>query len=169
MKFAKTLSLALPLMLALGCQTPQKSDNAHFFTPGEDQVALQGWSDRQAAAATRADSSLYASHFSGENLNSLGKAKLDSIMLGCDGNATTEIYLIDKCDTPEHRTAITAYLDHHGWKSEQYAFVAGTNPDSYTNAAQSVNDLDKLNGQGLTEASSSSGMAAGAGAAPGAK
>jgi hypothetical protein len=145
MKQISALGVLLATTLLVGCHSPEKTSNEDFFTPTSDKAALDAFYGRQIAAATHVDPSLYVVHFTGANLNSLGKAKLDSLLASCERPALVEIYLTGSPDTPEHRQAITKYLATHGCKADQIAFVTEPNPDSYTLARRSVADLDKMN------------------------
>lgn len=150
-------------MLIVGCQSQSKQPATELFTPEKDQAQLQAFYDTQAGAAAHEDASLYSADFTGDELNSLGKAKLDSLLGGCEHTATTQIYLFGANDTPEHRDAIAKYLKCRHIKTEQFAVVSGPNPNSYTSAAQSIKDLDALSS--ASSSSSDGSAAAGAGAA----
>jgi hypothetical protein len=144
MKQISALGALLVATLLMGCHSSEKTANEEFFTPTSDKAELDAFYDRQVAAETYADPSLYAVHFTGDNLNSLGKAKLDSLLASCERPALVEIYLTGSPDTPEHHQAITKYLASHGCKADQFAFVTDPNPNSYTLARRSIADLDKM-------------------------
>ncbi|HWB53283.1 MAG TPA: hypothetical protein VG722_03795 [Tepidisphaeraceae bacterium] len=159
MKLSHIFLLTVPALLVAGCHDSNKSEAA-FFTPKQDRAQMQEFSNRQAAAAARVDSSLYPDHFTGANLNSLGKQKLNLILQASNRAATTEIYLTD-ADSPEHRTAVEQYLASCGWKANQFSLVAGPNPVSHTSARESLDELQSLNGTG-TSSSSAGGSMSGA-------
>src|SRR4051794_22479296 len=80
------------IMSIAGCdaQNKQQSKSPEFFDGESDARIIRGIADHQAMLGAQADPTLYRCHFDGNNLNALGKAKLDAILAN---GAPAKIYV----------------------------------------------------------------------------
>ena len=97
------------------------------------------WTPRRCAG--RNDATLYAVHFDGTDLNSLGAAKLDW-MLKDDSALPLAIWIAIPPDdqSSDRQTSVTTYLKDHGLKPEQIKFNSGPNPHTNYPAASADHD-----------------------------
>jgi hypothetical protein len=104
--------------------------------------------DTQAASGNRADAMLGTRHFCGDKLNSLGAAKLDSMLRDDDMCKPMSVYLdvpADDFSKPRH-DAVAAYLKAHGLAETQIALKEGPNPNAKTPSAMNMNRYYKTEG-----------------------
>ena len=145
MKLTKIMAGTL-VLLAAGCNHDTKKDHQDDFFPDWRGSSVKKLNQTQTAAGARSDGMLYARHFDGEHLNSLGKQKL-SLMLGDDTAAKPmTVYLVNAGtgDLLEKRKgSITAYLKDGLRPDEKVEFVNGTNPNAVHPAAESMARLGK--------------------------
>jgi hypothetical protein len=127
----------------------------------QDNRKPQTFAAAHAEAGARGDGTLYAFHFNGDALNSLGREKLDLMTAEHEDGATTAptmIYLNLRSD--EHadarREAAMAYLKEQGVDENSVKFVAGPNPDATSPAAAHLSRIGRVEGE-ATEAASGSG------------
>lgn len=117
--------------LILGCEGP-KPVGREF--PSEQSIrAPQRFLETQAAAGARADSTLSESHFDGEQLNSLGRQKLDLTLKGDHSLSPLTIYMdIPQTDATAEarRRAVVLFLKDRGLLESQVRFAGGANPES---------------------------------------
>lgn len=161
---AGTTMLLLATAFLAGCHAsdkPQTEDD--FFTPKLDTMQVQAFSDAQASAAAQNEASLYKTDFTGPHLNSLGEHELEMISSTHLHPDLTQIYLVDSADSIERRQAVNHYLLSHGWKADQFALVAGANPNSLSPAKPKIDDLDKLSNAAPAQDSGMGGANASAG------
>jgi hypothetical protein len=107
----------------------------------------------QAARGARVDATLYAMHFDGPSLNSLGQAKLNLMLEGGEGDSAIVVYLgMAEAEIAERRAAVEAYLAGTGLATSQFKTVAGVNPSETHVAADSLSRLKKTESpQGVEE------------------
>jgi hypothetical protein len=91
----------------------------------------------QSAAGARQDGMLYAHHFSGTELNSLGRSKLHIMTLDKPATEPLAIYLNTTNDPLAHEreTAIGKYLQDHGLTATDMQIKMGANPHATTPSA----------------------------------
>jgi hypothetical protein len=163
----RTILLTASIFLLAGCQQQTAINHADDFAPDDQPKAINRQTDAQAERGAGADATLYACHFDGANLNSLGKAKLDLILKDSGGeNLTLWMALPDDASAQMRRLSVAGYLKDHGVAPEQVTFGSGANPDTDHPAAQSLKDLAKTDSDANDASSASStGDASSGGAA----
>jgi len=83
-------------VLAMGCKNDknEEAQNALFKPDGQERVSK--FVDVQASNGARADGMLYAYHFTGGHLNSLGRSKVLLMLEDCGENCEpTVVHLVD--------------------------------------------------------------------------
>lgn len=136
---SSTLALTL-LAAASGCNSEHPGDlhGETFSQPGET-TAIGQLAQAQGAAGAKADSMLYDRHFTGDQLNALGQAKMDLILKGSPLNAPVKVYFVMAHDAVWTReTAVAEYLDKAGVTASDAVFAEGANPDNKTPAVYNL-------------------------------
>ena len=135
---------AAMLAIAAGCQHKSKpmSANVHGedFRPAGEQRDIQRFTGTQASNGARADATLYAYHFDGPSLNSLGEKKLDLMTQNYESFPPPILYLDLPPSGPEtaHRQeSVASFLKDHGFKEDQIKLQLGYDPHSSSSAAAS--------------------------------
>ena len=84
----------------------------------------------QSAAGARQDGMLYAHHFSGTELNSLGRSKLHLMTQDKPATEPLAVYLNTSSDPLAHEreVAIGKYLSEHGLSGSEVQIKMGANP-----------------------------------------
>jgi len=172
------ITSALVLLNAglVSCTSPVSQDtHSEEFYPEDAQRDSTTLEMTQAANGSLADGTLYPVNFSGDQLNSLGEAKLDR-MLQADPPLPIKVWMAipDDNQSEARREAVGAFLKDRGLLVDQITFGVGPNPDSYSTSdnalagytKQESTDVSQANG-GNTAAGSSSGSA-GSGSSSGA-
>jgi hypothetical protein len=169
------LRILILLFLLAGCQQQTPVNHSEDFAADDQPKAIDRLMDAQAARGAAVDATLYADHFDGSQLNSLGTAKLD-LMLKDGGSLPISVWMaVPEDDKMQmRRLAVAAYLKEKGVPLDQIRFAAGPNPDTGSPAAKGLKDLDKLESDSTDSGNSSSpssadpsAMAGGGGAAAG--
>ncbi len=144
MKFTYFLAGAL-VLVSTGCTKQQKNHNDPFF-PDSKRSSVRKFERAQTARGARNDGMLYAHHFDGDRLNSLGKQKL-SLMLGDDtGLKVMKVYLVTLGEgtlLDQRKSAVTAYLKDGLRPDEKIEFVAGMNPDTLHPSAETISRMSR--------------------------
>ena len=147
-----------------GCARPQDPMDRFFAAEGREQVTPVF--EAQAARGARHDGTLYAHHFDGGNLNSLGRDKLD-LMLRDAGQELPLVVHLDLRDadalTGDRRAAAREHLELSGLKDDQFRFEAGANPATLHPASPAITGLNRMDeaavkGQGPDSDKSPSGF-----------
>jgi len=142
--------LTLALLTLASCQTKDNvldPTQAGFFPEDTGEVRKPNlFADRSAAAGARADGTLFAHHFDGSHLNSLGEQKL-ALMLQ-DGAAPTPLTVhlsLDPQSTTSkmRQAAVTDFLKDKGLTDAQIEIVYGDNPAARTPAAPQLQRISK--------------------------
>src|SRR5687767_479785 len=112
------LAFAFGLLLA-GCR---KEVSQTHFKREHEMRDMDRMLAMQAAAGARADGMLYAHHFSGSELNSLGRSKLHLMSADKPATAPLVVYLNTSNDpsSEARQSAISKYLQGHGLRSEEH-------------------------------------------------
>jgi hypothetical protein len=128
-----------------GCSKEQKSHNDPFF-PDPQASSVRKFERSQTAKGARNDGMLYAHHFDGDRLNTLGKQKL-TLMLGDDtGAKTMKVYLVklgEGATLDARKKAINDYLKDGLRPDEKLELVNGINPDTYHPSAPTIARMSK--------------------------
>jgi hypothetical protein len=166
--------IVIVLFILTGCQQAPVN-HSEDFAADDKPKAMDRLLDSQAARGAAVDATLYADHFDGSQLNSLGTAKLD-MMLKDGGSLPMSVWMaVPEDDKMQmRRLAVAAYLKEKGVALDQIRFAAGPNPDTGSPAGKGLKDLDKLESNGSDSGDSSSpasadpsAMAGGGGAGSG--
>jgi hypothetical protein len=166
------MAFATALLPMAGCQQQAPLNHGEEFTPEEQVSQVTKLEDVQAARGARSDATLYAIHFDGDHLSTLGMAKLD-LMLKDDSALPIKVWLAvpDDGNLEGRREAINAYLKDRGVAADQVVLERGANPDTDHPAAKGLTDLANMDSSSSSGSSSSSTSTPGSspgGAAPGA-
>jgi hypothetical protein len=102
----------------------------------------------QAANGARADATLYPSHFNASGLNSLGRDKLDKMLLDDEAAPPLVVYLdLPKGDAvPQAHSAVANYLKGRGVSDAQFKVEDGANPKALHRADEVVASMDAFKG-----------------------
>jgi hypothetical protein len=131
-----------------GCAA-QEAKNEAFF-PAQGRQAVNSAADIQMANGAREDGMLRAVHFDGDQLNALGRQKLDAMASGVgEGNLTVYVD-IPGADSAQndHHQVIVAYLEGHGLKAGQVHVKDGANPNAMSSADAGLTRLSKTENPG---------------------
>ena len=143
MKFVMKLSF-LAALAACGCA---EHTQPSMDFPDEGTVRPhQRMAEIQRSTGARHDGNLYASHFTDDALNSLGRAKLDSMLSDDESIRPLTIHMAPTADRSalmRRIEAVTAYLKDNGLSDQQMHFVSGLNDASYHPAAPALANLHK--------------------------
>ena len=122
----------------VGCQNrpPQQKRFGDEFTVDGQAYAVQREIDAQAARGARADATLRAAHFDGEQLNTLGQQKLDLMLQDPAPAEPLVIYLDVRPSSDARRQTVVAYLKDRGLKDSQIQLESGPNPRSASSAVE---------------------------------
>jgi hypothetical protein len=121
------------------------------FQNDDEARAVRNVAGTQAAVGARADATLHSSHFNTSGLNSLGRDKLDLMLLDEDSTLPLVVYLdlprpdeVKPDEAKSARQAVTDYLKGRGMPETQFKLVEGPNPHTLHSATEVVNNLQTL-------------------------
>ncbi len=161
----KTMTVVAGVLLSAaaagaGCESDRSALNEFF---PQDNRATHAFAAAHAEAGARHDATLQPHHFDGNELNSLGRAKLDQVLArGSDqtvttpttapttapATAATTVYLnLPGEGADARRDAALAYLRDRGIDERDVKFVAGPNPDVTTPAAANMSRMSRTEGE----------------------
>jgi hypothetical protein len=129
------IGTAAAIALGAGCANDTGySDN---FFKNSDHEQVRAVLDQQVVNGAKEDATLYAAHFDGNKLNSLGQRKLEMM---ADGPVDRDIVVYldlrtDDAATAARRDAVTAYLVGGGFEASHVKIEAGANPNVTSPAA----------------------------------
>ena len=145
------------VLLTAGCESDRSALNEFF---PQDNRATHAFTAAHAQAGARHDATLQSHHFDGNELNSLGRAKLDHFVTArarggttpttapATQPATTTIYLNLPGDGADaRRSAALAYLVENGIDENEVKFVAGPNLTVSSPAAAHMSRMSRTEGQ----------------------
>ena len=143
-----TLALGWMLLAAAGllagCQQQGTAVNhGENFAPDNQPTAWQRLERAQSAAGAAEDATLYPYHFSGNNVNSLGRQKLDLMLAGAGTPLSIWIDIPDDANAADRRASVLAFLKDRGVAAEQVVIATGANPATDHPADHSIKDLSK--------------------------
>lgn len=124
------LLLGVATVLIAGCE---KNEEAAYFRAPEERPALR-LMERQADLGAAKDATLYAHHFDGAVLNSLGHEKLQRMERGTPGTQDMIVYLdlpADQKLTAERRADVARYVTSLGVPQDRVQYVEGPNPNTH--------------------------------------
>jgi len=133
----KYFFLALAAITLSGCT---KEVSHKLFEQETEIHHMDRMNSAQAAAGARQDGMLYAQHFAGPELNSLGRSKLH--LMTQDKPATDPLVVyVNTSDDPQsqaRQTAVAKYLAEHGLASAEVQIKTGMNPNAAFPAASAL-------------------------------
>jgi hypothetical protein len=127
--------------LASATLTGCKHEVSHKHFARESEVHdMDRFAAAQSAAGARQDGMLYSHHFSGGELNSLGRSKLHLMALDKASTEPLAVYLNTTNDSlaQERQTTIGKYLQEHGLAAADVQIKTGANPRSTFPAASGL-------------------------------
>ncbi len=140
------LAVAIATVLIAGCKSDRQSTVwiNDQFEPDNAPRATHNIFEQQTRIGARQDGTLYASHFTDGELNSLGVQKLDLATAGPE-RGVVNIYLSIPKDNAyaARESSVIAFLSNKGLASNSYTLNAGDNPGLGTPAVQGLNGLAK--------------------------
>jgi predicted small lipoprotein YifL len=165
-KTIKAVLFSAVVATIAGCQQGAPINHADEFAPDDQVTQVTKLADVQAARGARAEATLFAIHFDGDHLSTLGMAKLD-VMLKDDASAPLKLWLAipDDENLAAREEAINAYLKDHGVATEKVVFGRGPNPDMDHPAAKGLTDLANMDTASSSSSSSSSSSTPGSSSA----
>ena len=135
------LTAAALLTTAPGCKEAHVHE-AFFPNLHESRTAQTLYA--QSARGARIDATLYAIHFDGPALNSLGQSKLDLMMEDAAGTGTLAVYVSAPHDQSDpRRAAVEQYLTAAGLATTAFTTHAGVNPHATHLASDSLVRMNK--------------------------
>jgi hypothetical protein len=141
---------ATALLLLAGCESTRdgmRRQVEHDAFPTEDDTrAYRRSALAQEAVGARHDGMLYAYHFDGDRLNSLGERKLSMMLRANDRDFPVVVYLnfpADDARIKARQDAVGAYFADAGLTPEQLRFEVGPNPNANSPGAQNLTRLNK--------------------------
>ncbi len=159
MTYTPLITGLFSLSLLAGCQSSQRAEVIRYdeFPSNYESNGPKNVADAQAAAGNRADATLRAAHFDGSTLNSLGQAKLASMLKSEKGNVHVAVYLDVPADTlTTRKAAVTGFLKDKGVEESQIALTDGANPNVGGTSASGLKALEKMGESKDAEGMSSS-------------
>ncbi|MCC6240263.1 MAG: hypothetical protein IT448_08205 [Phycisphaerales bacterium] len=141
MKFTTTTTTLLISLAGIATTIGCSSNKAHeqqtqcptaesFFQDEQEQRSTAHVLLSQQNRGAAADAMLYAAHFDGDQLNSLGQDKLDKIIAGTSIHSPVTVYLnLPEADqyADARQQSVSAYLGDHGVASDRIAVNPGVN------------------------------------------
>jgi hypothetical protein len=141
---SKMAVCGLLMIGATGCMN-EHVEAEHDF-PEVSGQATNRFAEVQTANGARNDATLYPSHFSGGELNSLGIAKLDRMLQADEALTPVAVYVVaaDKDEmTNGRKAAVAMYLKDAGLRDEQISVQTGTNPSAWSPSAPMLGSLKR--------------------------
>lgn len=145
------LMTAVTIALAFqgGCQSGMGPGEADSVFKDQHPAKVSAFVGAQAVAGAKEDPTLYRAHFAGDQLNSLGKEKLELIFADVDGAAGPSVLYLD-LPKAEAITAVRqrAVLNHlkeqlHDDQFNGVKVVVGGNPSALTPTAPNLLRMGK--------------------------
>ena len=116
-----------------------------LFERESDIHDMDRFAAAQSAAGARQDGMLYAHHFSGAELNSLGRSKLHLMAEDKPATEPLAVYVNTTNDPLAHEreTAVEKYLKEHGLSASDVQIKMGANPKATYSASAALGRLSK--------------------------
>lgn len=166
----KLLKIAGAAMVLLaGCESAKenmrKQAQHDAFPPEDDTRAYRRFASAQEAVGARHDGMLYAYHFDGDQLNSLGERKLSAMLKANDQALPVVIYMNfpEEARLKPREAAVTTYLMDSGLQDHQLRFEVGNNPHATSSGAQNMARLSKTESESPVASNPTNPGAPGAG------
>jgi len=150
-KWALYICAPLALALVAVCESQDKSHAQEFWNGENDARIVRQTADHQAMLGAQADPTLYRCHFDGNNLNELGKAKLDAIVAN---GAPAKIYIDGQRDAMDgYRAAVSSYLAAAKVADGSVTIEQGMAPGTSSSATAALSRMNKTESPQSTSAS----------------
>src|SRR5258706_12445127 len=147
MRTAQFIIIALAAASFTGCTRSVKHETSYELFGAENEVKdMDRFAAAQSAAGARQDGMLYAHHFSGSELNSLGREKLHLMASDKPATEVLAVYLNPNNDPVAHEreAAISKFLlADHGLASADVQIKMGPNPSASFPAGPALTRLSK--------------------------
>jgi len=144
----KLFPIALVITLAVvGCKSkeqiaakPKEAWRDTFFPDPKEPNPVEVTMARQAANGARADGMLHAIHFDDDALNSLGRDKLERMVLATPVGSKLKVFVNvpDNDSTAPRLANIENFLGEQGLAKDQIAVARGTNPAALGDTTDSI-------------------------------
>src|SRR5258706_10286237 len=155
----------LALALLTGCHEMQKAARNDEFPREDGDRSYQRFAAAHESAGARHDGMLYAYHFDGDHLNSLGEHKLSAMLHTNDHALPLVVYVNapDDAHLSPRKQAITTYLADAGIKDQQVRLEYGPNPNATSSAAANLMRLSKTESESPVASNPTNSSASGYG------
>src|SRR5436305_6186609 len=163
LKLPRLTTLALAFLA--GCQSMKQIARNDEFPREDGDRSYRRFADAHEAAGARHDGMLYAYHFDGDHLNSLGEHKLSSMLQTNDHALPLVVYLNTSEDghLVARKEAVTTYLADAGLKDQQVRLEFGPNPNATSSAAANMSRLSKTESESCVASNPTNSSATGYG------
>lgn len=166
----KHLKLAgILLTFLVGCESARenmrKQAERDAFPPEDDTRSYRRFALAQEAVGARHDGMLYAYHFDGDHLNSLGEHKLCSMLRDNDHAFPVVVYMNfpDESRQKPRQEAVSAFMVDSGLQDQQLHFESGPNPNATSSGSQNLARLSKTESESPVASNPTNTSAPGAG------
>jgi hypothetical protein len=133
-----------------GCT--DKSSMTEFFGPEDNTRRMHQAAAVQADCGAQEDATLYAFHFTGGRLNSLGAAKLARLVPDDSGAAVNvHLDLSDDELAAQRKEAVATYMRACGVEDAQLKLAMGPNPNLTAASATGLARLSRTESTGAAE------------------
>ncbi|HEV8378951.1 MAG TPA: hypothetical protein VGP99_08885 [Tepidisphaeraceae bacterium] len=169
------MRISLPIItfaLASATFTGCKQEVSHKLFQRETEIHdMDRFAAAQSAAGARQDGMLYSHHFSGTELNSLGRSKLHLMTLDKPATEPLAVYLNTTNDPLAHEreTTIGKFLQDHGLTASDMQIKMGANPRAAYPASSGLIRYSKTESGAAEGTVDSTGTNTGSNSAAGAK
>jgi hypothetical protein len=120
-----TMLMSATAILMAGCES-DRSAMSEFFP--RDSRTPHVFAAAHAEVGARHDATLQPHHFDGNELNSLGRQKLDDMTAGSSDHVTAVYLNLGENEQAEpRREAVVTYLRDRGLDEAGFRFITGTN------------------------------------------
>jgi hypothetical protein len=139
-QFTRFFAASAMLAVLGGCSVCDKMDghDADKFNDADEVAAATRLMNQQIASGARTDATLRPYHFDNTALNSLGRAKLDSMLNDDDKDGEMVVYVdvpagegdADKKLASARQDSVTQYLMSRGRSEDTFRLESGFNPNN---------------------------------------
>jgi hypothetical protein len=129
--------------------------------PTEAQVrSVDLVTHKQSARGAAEDAMLFSQHFDGNELNSLGRAKLD-LLFSAHAGQPVAVYIPQDEQSPARRASVEHYWHGSRWSDVQVEFREGANEATLVPASKGLAGLKALESKSATDSGSGRGRGSG--------
>lgn len=144
----------MTILLSAGCARQNGAEPMPIgqFEPDDQPRAIHQIADAQASLGSHADGMLRQQHFTGSQLNSLGREKLNGMLNAsqCRLEKLTVYLVLDPDDetSQPRRESVARFLADAGLAEEQTTLRWGANPLAWKPAAPQISRLPRTDSAG---------------------